>query len=414
VTYETDTLRVGYGVRGLDVRGSAIDASLSVLARLDRPVISFAMGSPATEAIPVRQIADAAAIALAPANGIPALDYAPTEGLPLLRSALLGRLGRSGAPVDPETLLITAGGMQGIDLVARLFLDPGDLVIAESPSYANGLATFHNHRARIVQVPLDRDGLDLTATREAIAAAGTTPKLIYAIPTFQNPSGLTYSLERRRGLLELARELGALVLEDDPYGELSYEGTVPPSLLELDAGQGTVIGVRTFSKIIAPGLRVGWVIAPADTIRRMVDLRQSMDTCANSLGQRIIGRMIETGDLDAHVNRLRSIYPRRRDVMIGAMEESFGAAGDLTWTTPAGGMFVWVTLPEWLDGAEVLRVGLDNGVAVVPGNAFDAVRCRSAIRLCFSAQGEDAIREGVRRLAGTIDIVSRTSVPARG
>ncbi len=406
---------VPYGIRGEAVRGSAIDASMSILARLNRPVISFAMGSPAADAIPRAEIAALAAEALASTDTGSSLDYAPTEGLPALRAALLMRLWRQGVGVDPDGLVVTAGGMQGLDLVCRLFLDPGDLVLAESPSYTSGLATLHNNGARIVQVPMDAGGMDLAAAEAAAESAGgaggARPRLIYAIPTFQNPSGITYSPERRVALLELARRWGALVIEDDPYGELAYDGVaVPPSLRSLDGGDGGhVIAVHTFAKIVAPGMRVGWVLAPADTARRMVDLRQSMDTCANTLSQRIIAGLIASGGLDRHVAELRALYPRRRDAMLRALEAELGSIPGVSWTRPSGGMFVWLDLPPGVDGADVLRVGLDRGVAVVPGGAFDPERCRSAVRLCFTAQNEASIAEGVRRLASAVREVAATS-----
>lgn len=406
MTFRSDRPRVPYGRRGAAVRGSAIDASMSILARIERPVISFAMGSPAPDAIPSAEIAEIASRALAAGESHGNLDYAPTEGLPALRSALIERLARQGVDVDPDCLVVTAGGMQGIDLVCRLFLDPGDLVLAESPSYASGLATLHNNGARIVQVPMDAGGMDLAAASAAVAAAGRPPRLIYAIPTFQNPSGITYTAERRAALLELARGWGALVIEDDPYSELAYDGfDAPASLLSLDAGRGTVIAVHTFAKIVAPGLRVGWVLAPADTARRIVDLRQSMDTCANTLSQRIVAGLIASGGLDRHVAVLRRLYPSRRDAMLRALEAELGGVGGVdgvSWTRPSGGMFIWVDLPPAMDGAEVLRRGLEAGVAVVPGAAFDAERCRSAIRLCFTAQDEASIGEGLRRLGAVV------------
>lgn len=410
--FDSRTPTAAYGSRGLTIQGSAIDASMSVLARAEGSVISFAMGSPAPDAMPRREIADAIADLLRSTNGSDALDYAPTEGHPRLRSALLARLDRLGSPIDPDSLLVTAGGMQGIDLVCRLFLDPGDVVLAESPSYANGLATLHNNGATIVQIPLNAGGMDLRAAAEAISSADRPPKLIYAIPTFQNPSGLTYSLERRQGLLDLAISTGALIVEDDPYSELHYEADVPPSLLRLDAGRGNVIGVHTFSKILAPGLRVGWVIAPTDTVRRMISARHSMDTCANTLGQHVVAQMIENGGLEEHVARLRVLYPRRRDVMIAELEAQLGDLDGLSWTKPSGGMFIWLDLPSHVDGSDVLQIALDSGVAVVPGAAFDPVRCQSAIRLCYSAQDESAIREGVGRLAGAIRSVAGRDVAA--
>ena len=393
---------VGYSLRGRDVWGSAIDASLSILAADPRPIISLAMGSPAADAIPSAEIGEAAARILTGPTASAALDYAPTEGHPRLRLALLARMAAAGVPVDPACLLVTAGGMQGLDLVYRLFLEPGDLVLAESPSYASGLATAHNHGAILLQVPMDEGGLDLDAAESAVAAAGRPPRIVYAIPTFQNPSGVTYDLARRRRLLQLARAWGSLVIEDDPYGELRYDGETQPSLLELDDGRGAVIQTRTFSKIVAPGLRLGWLVAPGDVVRRMVDLRQSMDTCANGLAQQVVADLLETGALDRHIVRLRALYPARRDRMLRALERELGDIPGVAWNHPMGGIFIWLDLPPTLDGSVVLRTGLDHGVAIVPGDAFDPDRCRNAVRLCFSAVDDAAIDLGVQRLGAAI------------
>jgi 2-aminoadipate transaminase len=391
-----------YSRRGASIRGSAIDSSLTVLAAADWPVVSFAMGSPAPDAIPVDAIAAAATSILRGVDGPSALDYAPTEGHPKLRQALGARLATQGTAVDPSCLLITAGGMQGLDLVYKLFLEPGDLVLAESPSYANGLATAHNYGADILQIAVGEDGLDLDQAEAAVRSAGRVPKLVYAIPTFQNPSGRSYTEACRLKLLELARSWGAMVIEDDPYSELRYDGPSYPSLLELDGLSGTVIQVRTFSKIVAPGLRVGWVVAPSDTIRRMTAAKQSMDTCANPLAQLVAAQLIRDGDVDRHVTMLNSLYPRRRDRMIAALEREFGTDLGATWTSPSGGMFIWVELPQGLDGDSILGAALPRGVAMVPGSAFDPIRSRSAFRLCFSAVDEVSIDLGIERLAAVV------------
>jgi 2-aminoadipate transaminase len=401
--FDVERAALVYSGRGATVVGSPIDASMSVLAAADRPITSFAMGSPAPDAIPIVDIGDALERVLSSSTAAGALDYSPTEGNPVLRRALLGRLHRQGRDVHPDCLLITAGGMQGLDLVYRLFLEPGDLVLAESPSYANGTATARNHGARLVQVPLDDEGLDIEAARRTIRDLGQAPKLLYLIPTYQNPSGRSYTVTRRLEILALAREVGALVVEDDPYSELRYEGETYPSLQELDEDQGGVIQVRTFSKIVAPGLRVGWLVAPRNVVARMVDLRQTMDTCANSLGQIIVADLIENDRLGAHIERLIALYPARRDAMDRALASAFGGIDGITWTRPSGGMFTWLDLPETIDGDAVLRAGLERGVAVVPGSAFDPERAKHALRLCFSAVAEADIDEGIGRLGATVE-----------
>lgn len=407
--------RVAYSHRGKTIQGSPIDESLSVLATISRPVVSFAMGSPAHDAIPVSLLAELSSRLLTGPRAYAALDYTPTDGDPALRSALLARIAAQGIRVDPLNLLITSGGMQGLDLVSKLFLEPGDLVVVESPSYANGLATLRNYGADLIHVPVDAEGLVVEAVEELVDAAGRRPRLIYTIPSFQNPSGASASLERRIALLELARRLGALVLEDDPYSELRYEGDSVPSLLELDDGQGWVVQVRTFSKIVSPGLRVGWVVAPADTIRRMVQAKQSMDTCANSIGQGLIRLMIEEGGLDRHVASLRGMYPARRDIMLASLRRLVPDRLNIRWTEPSGGMFIWLELPEGMSGDVLAAACLDRGVAVVPGSAFTLRPNEPAVRLCFSAVGDARIKSGIEALAAALrDVVARSDRPVAG
>jgi 2-aminoadipate transaminase len=407
VVFDVERAASVYSGLGAIVVGSPIDASMSVLAAAVRPITSFAMGSPAADAIPSADIAGALERILTSSSAAASLDYSPTEGNPVLRRALLGRLHRQGREIHPDCLLITAGGMQGLDLVYRLFLEPGDIVLAESPSYANGTATARNHGAHLVQLPLDDEGIDIEAARRAIHEVGRNPKLLYLIPTYQNPSGRSYSINRRHDVLDFAREIGALIVEDDPYSELRYEGETYPSLQELDEDHGHVIQVRTFSKIVAPGLRVGWIVAPRHVVARMVDLRQTMDTCANSLAQMIVADLIESGRLEAHIERLVQLYPIRRDAMDAALRATIGGSAGIHWTRPSGGMFTWVDLPDSIDGDTVLRAGLERGVAVVPGSAFDPVRTRHAIRLCFSAVDETGIVEGIGRLGETIEAVGQ-------
>lgn len=398
MTFSVSEPAMRYSALGADMWGSAIDASLTVLASIPHPVISFAMGSPGLEAMPTEALSRSMSRVLVDHTRGSALDYSPTEGDHVLRAALLERAAAAGERIDPGCLLITAGGMQGLDLVAKLFLSRGDTVLAEAPSYANGLATIHNHGATILQVDMDEEGLDIDAALAAVRVSGIIPRLIYAIPTFQNPSGLTYSLERRIRLLELARSWGALVVEDDPYSELRYGGEPVPSLLALDGDAGTVIQVRTFSKIAAPGLRVGWLIGATDTIRRMTAVRQSMDTCANTPAQRAIAELILSGDLDSHVRGLRALYPQRRDLMLAALEQQFAPSSGLSWSRPLGGMFIWVRLPEPVAGQHLLAACLREGVAIVPGEAFNQASGSRAFRLCFSAPAASDIAEGVRRV----------------
>ncbi len=381
-------------VRG--ITGSVIDASTSLLAAQSHDVIRLAMGSPAPEAIPSAVFAELLADVATEGEG--AFDYGATEGDPALREALLAFLAEQGAPVRPDELLITSGGMQGLDLVCKLFVGAGDLVAVESPTYTNGTATISGYEGEMLEVPGDADGMDVDALASLVSERGAAPKVIYTIPTFQNPSGTTLSLARRRRLVELAAEWDALILEDDPYSLLRFEGEPLPSLRELAAGRAPVIAVHTFSKVIAPGLRVGWVVAAPEVIARMVDARQSMDTCTAPPMQRLVARFLADGLADAHLRDLRVSYRARKQAMQAALADELGDLG-ATWTDPHGGFFLWLTLPEGADTQALFPDALAEGVAYIPGPAFSiSGRFANALRLAFSAEAPERAHEGVRRL----------------
>ena len=384
------------------IEGSVIDSSTSLLQRQTHDVVPLAMGSPAPDAIPVEAVRAVAEEVLRDAAD--ALSYGPTEGERSLRSALGDFLTAQGDEVEPERLLVTAGGMQGIDLVCKLWVDPGDLVIAESPTYTNGTGTIRSYEGSVLEAPIDQDGMVVERLEQLVSAAGRTPRLIYTVPTFQNPSGTTLSLERRLRLLELAAEWDAVVLEDDPYGLLGFEGPPPPSLRALSGQDPRVVGVHTFSKILAPGLRVGWVVAAPDVVRRMVDAKQAMDTCTNVLGQRLVAGILGHGDMEAHLGRLRRAYRAKKEAMRSALDEHFGDEPGCSWTDPAGGLFLWLTLPEGVDAQGLFEVALAEGVAFIPGPAFSVGGAYpNALRLCFSYADEARTREGVGRLRRAYD-----------
>ena len=390
-----------YAPRVRGITGSVIDASTSLLAAQQHDVVRLAMGSPAPEAIPGAVFADLLADVAGSDAG--AFDYGPTEGDPALREALLGFLGEQGTPVRPDELLITSGGMQGLDLVCKLFVGAGDLVAVESPTYTNGTATISGYEGEMLEVPGDRDGMDVDALEALVAKRGVPPKVVYTIPTFQNPSGTTLSRERRERLVDLAERWEALILEDDPYSLLRFEGEPLPSLRELAAGRARVVGVHTFSKIIAPGLRVGWVVAEPEVVARMVDARQSMDTCTAPPMQRLVARFLAGGSADAHLSDLRVAYRDRKRAMQEALEEELGDLG-ATWTDPHGGFFLWLTLPEGIDTEALFPSALAEGVAYIPGPAFSiSGRFANALRLAFSAEAPERAREGVRRLRRALE-----------
>lgn len=391
-----------YASRAHKIPGSIIDSSVGLLQRQTHDIVRFAMGSPAAEAVPTAELRALGKRAFDrdPAG---ALDYGPTEGEASLRTALLEWLERNGVEISAKRLLVTAGGMQGLDLACKLFVEPRDLVITEAPTYTNGAATILSYEGHIAEVPVDDDGMRVDELERIVADLGRAPKLIYTIPNFQNPSGTTLSLERRRRLVELAERWNTVLLEDDPYGMLRFEGESLPSLATLAPPAVTVVGVFTFSKILAAGLRVGWVAAEPDVIARMTDARQGMDTCTNVPMQRVVGEFVACGVMDEHLARLRAEYRGRKRTLQDALERHLGS-GSVSWTDPEGGFFLWLTLPEGVSGQSLFPVALRNGVAYIPGGAFSTEgRFDNAVRLCFASSGGSRTDEGVRRLLGTLE-----------
>jgi 2-aminoadipate transaminase len=384
--------------------GSVIDSSTSLLHKQTHDIVRFAMGSPAAEAIPARVLSEIGAVALGP-DAPDAFDYGATEGDPPLRDALLEMLAGTTDETTADRLTVTAGGMQGLDLVCKLFVDPGDLVVVESPTYTNGSATALSYGAELLEVPVDEDGMVVDALPDLVRRAGRTPKAVYAIPTFQNPSGATLSLPRRHRLLELVREWGSVLVDDDPYGLLRFEGDPLPSLRELGAGDPLVFSVRTFSKTIAPGLRVGWVDTAPELQPLLIDAKQAMDTCTNLPAQRLITGFLTGGHLEEHLVTQRAEYLRRKRAMQAALAEHLGDRA--RWTDPHGGFFLWVTL-EGVDTQELFEIALAEGVAFIPGRAFSpSGRFPDALRLCFASTPPDRIAEGVARLSRALDRQAR-------
>lgn len=390
-------LDVRLATRAAQMLGSPVDSSLTLLQAYGKDVISFGMGSVGPDAIPGSALAELATQVLDdPSNS--SFNYGPTEGEQSLRTELLAILHASGQPADEETLLITTGGMQGLDLVCKLFLNPGDLVLTESPTYANALVTIASYQGRVVECPTDDDGIVVGAIPDVVARAGQAPKLIYVIPNYQNPTGFCLSQERRLTLLELARKYNAVILEDDPYGELSYDGIELPSLFRLDGAAGSVVSVNTFSKVVAPGLRVGWVLARPDIIRRMVSARHGMDTCTNVVGQRLVASFLANHGLEPHVIQLRERYGRKLAVLLRELDRLFGAEPGVEWSRPTGGFFVWLKLPG-IDADALLKVAMEEGVFFIPGSAFTTTTgFKDRLRLCFTYPSESQIVEGVARL----------------
>ncbi|MGB3185262.1 MAG: PLP-dependent aminotransferase family protein [Ornithinimicrobium sp.] len=383
--------------------GSVIDSSTALLAAQSHDIVRFAMGSPAAEAIPTQALAEVSRTALAVGRA-DAFDYAATEGDMPLREALVQMLEGTSDATSLDRVTITSGGMQGLDLACKLFVNPGDYVSVESPTYTNGSGTALSYQARLLELPVDGDGMvidDLVAQAEH---SGHRPKVIYTVPTFQNPSGASMSLARRRQLLDVAQDWGSVVLDDDPYGMLRFAGDDVPSLHELAAGDPLVFSVRTFSKIIAPGLRVGWVDTDPCLQQLLINAKQAMDTCTNLPAQRLVEGFLRGDYLTEHLAAMRTAYLERKEAMQQALDEHF--CDIARWTDPEGGFFLWVTFDPPIDTEALFEVALAQGVAYIPGNAFSPSRhFPDALRLCFASTPPARIAEGVARLRRAVDLL---------
>jgi 2-aminoadipate transaminase len=305
--------------------------------------------------------------------------------------------------VDLEDVMVTTGGQQVLDLVTKTLIDPGDVVVAEGPTYPGAVPVFSSYQADVVQIDMDADGMRVDLLEEELdrlEREGRRPKFIYTVPSFQNPAGVTMSQPRRRRLVEVAHERELLVLEDNPYGLLRYEGDPPPPLLSLDGGI-YVMYLGTFSKILSPGIRLGWVVAPPPVLEKINLGKQAADLCTSTLSQLMVQAYFAEGHWRDYVDSLTDIYRGRRDTMLDALADHFPPQAD--WTRPSGGLFIWVTLPDFIDTTDLLARALHEDVAFVPGEAaFLDGRGRNSMRLNFSGSDEEAIREGVRRIGEVV------------
>jgi len=361
-------------------------------------VISLAGGLPDTTSFPAEsflaQMADIADQSLPQA-----LQYGPTEGTAMTREQIASVMTEEGMEVDPGDVTVTTGGQQAIDLITKVLIDPGDTLICDAPTYPGAIPTFSSYEADVIQIECDADGMRvdlLEETVESLAAGGRRPKFIYSVPTFQNPGGMSLSEERRRKLVEIANRHEIIVVEDNPYGLLRFEGEPLPSLYSLDGGS-FVVYIGTFSKILSAGLRIGWIVSPPAIREKVVLGKQASDLCTSSLTQDFAARFFASGQWRDYVRELTGLYRSRRDAMLGAISEFFPHGA--TWNRPEGGLFVWATLPDFLDSDDLLAKALQAGVAFVPGSgAYADGRRGSSMRLNFSGVPEETIVEGIRRI----------------
>src|SRR5215204_7178101 len=384
-------------------RGMTSSAMRDMMAVTARPeVISLATGLPDTTTFPAEDFA-ALMSRVAVDSSAAALQYGPTDGLEDVKRCIVQVMAAEGTAAETDDIMVTTGGQQVIDLVCRAFLDPGDVVVAEAPTYPGAVPCFNSFQAQVEQVAMDGDGMRIDVLEETLARLrreGRTPEFIYTIPNFQNPGGVTMSLERRRALVKLAAEQELVILEDNPYGLLRYEAEPLPTLYSLDGGR-YVIYLGTFSKILSAGLRLGWAAAPGPILERLNLGKQAADLCSSPLNQYFVAAYFAHRDWRTYLTTLRALYRRRRDTMLAALEEFLPA--EASWTRPEGGLFIWARLPDYIDTTDLLARALREHVAFVPGRAaYLDGRGGSEMRLNFSGVGDDDIREGIRRIGKVV------------
>ena len=387
-------MAVKFARRLENAEGSAIREILKLASNPE--VISFAGGLPAPELFPVEEMKKVA-LAVLEEQGRAAMQYYATDGYPPLREAIAERMNRKlHTNVTADSILVTNGSQQCLDFVGRVFLDEGDKIIVESPSYLGALNAFKAYGPEFIEIPTDEDGMIMSELEKALAA-NPDVKFIYVIPDFQNPSGRTWPIERRKQFMEIINKYEIPVAEDNPYGELRFEGEIFPSLKSYDT-KGLVLFFGTFSKIFAPGFRLGWVSASPEILEKFNISKQAADLQASTISQMEMAKFIEMYDLDAHVEKIKEVYGKRRTIMLDAMDEYFPEG--VTFTRTDGGLFTWVTLPEGIDAAQLMKdVVLPNNVAYVPGEPFYPNGGNANhFRMNYSCMPEDKIVEGVKRL----------------
>lgn len=379
------------------VKSSAVRDILQLTQK--NSVISFAGGLPAEELFPREELRDAFDRVFE--SGNKALQYGPTEGYLPLREVIVTRMQHRQMHTTTENTLLATGSQQVIDLLSRVMIQPGDVILTENPTYLAALQVFHFHSAQVIAVNTDDEGMDPTDLEEKIRIF--QPKFVYVIPTFANPTGVIWSVARRQQILQVCRAFHVLVLEDDPYGEIKFsENETYPTLFSLDeATDRMVVYTSTFSKTVVPALRIGWVTGPAQIIEYMKRAKQAADLHSSSLDQQALYQLLRHYDMDGHIRGIRKIYQERMETMV--RELSKRAWTDVTWTVPKGGMFLWVKLPHGIDAEQLLKVSIGEGVAFVPGSEFFVGKAeKNTMRLNFSHSSHERIALGIERFAKSL------------
>jgi len=389
-----------YSDNAKKMRSSEIRELLELSQQPD--VISFAGGLPNPDTFPLHQINEIVSMILEN-EGSKALQYGPTPGLKEFRKQLADFIGEDGIDVSMDDILITSGSQQALDIVGKIFINEGDVIITGLPTYLGGINAFLAYRAKLIGIPLDDNGMRVDLLEEKIneiEKEGKKVKLIYTIPTFQNPAGVEMSEDRRKRMLEIAKEHDILILEDDPYGKLRFEGNAIKPIKAFDNNE-QVIYMATFSKILSPGLRLAYVAAPTEIAKKMMIAKQSMDLCTSTFTQLIAYYYIKYGYIDKQIPKIIEMYRKKRDIMLSALEKFFPPG--CKWTQPRGGMFLWVELPEYINTVEMFPEAVSSKVAYINGRAFyvngDGY---NTMRLNFTNARDDEIEEGIKRLADVI------------
>jgi 2-aminoadipate transaminase len=384
------------------LRRSEIRELLKLTRKHD--IISFAGGLPDPSLFPLEAVRRATEAAIDERGNL-ALQYSPTEGDPFLKEQIISFMNRQGENVDPENMLIVASSQQGLDLIAKIFIDPGDPIIVEMPTYLGAIQAFRTFNADFCGVEMDYDGViidKLEARVKTLIGAGRKPKFVYLIPDFQNPSGITLSLEGRKQVLGLASKYDLFVIEDSPYREIKFEGDLIPSLYSLDT-EGRVMYLKTFSKIFCPGFRLGWIVGPKPVIDKLVIAKQSADLCTSAFVSIVAAYIIKNGYLESQIEKSKKLYAVKTKVMLDALEKYMPDIEGLSWSKPEGGMFLWLKLPDYMDTVEMFMDAVKLNIAYVIGSAFHHDGSgRNTMRINYSYPSEKQIITGIRRLATVV------------
>lgn len=380
------------------MKASEIRELLKLTAKPE--IISFAGGLPASELFPIDKLAETVT-KVVKEDGKRALQYSTTEGFVELRNVIINqRLKPMGIEAGLENVIITSGSQQALDYCARLFVNPGDVIITESPSYLGALNAFKAAEPKFIEIEMDDDGMMMDKLEEALEKEGKNVKFIYTIPDFQNPSGVTMTMERRKKLIELANKYDIIIVEDCPYKELNFDEEPIPALKSLDT-EGRVIHLGTFSKTFCPGLRIGWIVGDPTIVNKFVMLKQGSDLQSSSIDQLITARFMENNDLEKHIAKIKEVYKNRRDVMFSAIDKYFPEG--IKYTKCTGGLFTWVKVKPELKSKEILEKALEKKVAFVPGDSFFPNGGKTNyFRMNYSCMSEEKIEEGIKRLGDVL------------